>query len=140
MTKDQGYKERRHKLVVEMAEHLRENKTNVREFCRILNTYYLSTDKTDNSLYQRIYKLLQGDHIEPLPEELEAFQRYIHAEKNIHQYAGTLNNIKNLDRKIIQLGKYLDSSYVNKTEARKILKALRTLIPLSTAAIQENEQ
>ena len=140
MSKEQGYKETRHKIVVEMAEHLRERKTNVRDFCRILREHYLTTDKTANSFYQRIYKLLQGDHLEPFPEELEAFRRYIHAENNIHQYAGTLNAIPNLEKKIIQLGKYLDSSYVNKVEAKKILTALKTLIPLSNAAIQQNDQ
>lgn len=125
-----------HPTLVKLREYIRHQEIPLRQVSDDLHQYYLTTDKTPDNLYQRIHKLMSADLKEPTPEEVKAVTRWIHVNENSHLYGAILHSIPTLRRKINQLERYLDSSYVNKIEAKKIIRALRQLEPLSTEAIQ----
>lgn len=132
--KEKGFQES-HPKIKELREYLRTSELSARKCSDQLYHHYLKSDKTEYNFYQRMNALLNDRLNDPTPEELSAIKRWMHVNENPHQYGRALHSIPTLKRKIDQLSKYLDSSYVNRTEAKKIIRSLRQLEPIATESI-----
>lgn len=98
--------------------------------------HYLTTEKTPKNYYQRIYKLLSGEYTEPTEAETQALTRFIHIERNTHQYGKALNDSGDIKKQFNLLRQYVYGPYPNKTQADRIFRRLSNLTPLSTKSIQ----
>jgi len=123
-----------HPTLIEFREYIRKADKSLSQSTSELFEY-IQPDRTESAFYQRIQKMLQDEIKNPTDEELQAIERWLHVERNAHIYGRLFFNLKNYDKKVEQLNRYLQSGYIDKTQANKIIKALRTLNPLSDSHI-----
>jgi 2-hydroxy-3-keto-5-methylthiopentenyl-1-phosphate phosphatase len=118
----------------------KDNKDNKISFRQAVLTIHKLIDSSgvEVNYYNRFVKMRNGEttHLEPI--ESKAIYRYIHSLTNPLDYSKAFLHIDTLERKINTLEAYINKGYFNINEAKKIIKPLKALIPLSNESITES--
>lgn len=134
--KGMGYVETRQQEIVALDDYLKKGTgLSLKKVTELLKRYGAGAEYTDNVFYQRLQKLKTGEFKEATTDECQAITRFLHVENNPHIYGIIIHNLGDIERKTNQIERALKSGYYNQNETAKLIKTLKTLIPLSTTNI-----
>ena len=136
MSKAKGYTDQRPAEIIALDNYLKGDKRTKKEAIELLSLYTKPTAKPQ-SYYVRVNSMAQGSDHKPTPTEISAIRQFLHCENNPHIYGQTIYDIGDIERKLNQLDRYLQSGYIDRVKAKQLIKDLKSLTTLQDPQLPE---